>query len=355
MAIESQENMTFQTIAERLEVVNPERITEKLQAGEQVTGFWGTAPTGKPHIGYLVPLIKVAECIKAGFQVTILIGDHYAYLINYDVPLEIVEHRAQYYMYLMTAVLRSLGVPTSEIRIVTESTLSCSDPYQRDLMRMCAVTRQDEIRVVGPEIRDTAMLSPLLCPIRQALAEVYLGCDFQLGGLDQRGVFEYTRNCLPRIGYEPASHLMAAMIPGLKSAKMSSSAPADTKIMFSDSSDTVQEKIAGANLPVGNDTTNNGIMAMFEHIVFPFRRLRSTKPSIEIRLVSGVAKQYRDYDGLKEDVAKGVVDTEDLRRVLSRELNGIIGPVREEHAASSEWRLAEQLGYDMVDVVDMRL
>ncbi|KAL2126946.1 hypothetical protein VTI74DRAFT_11583 [Chaetomium olivicolor] len=355
MAIESQENKTFRVIAKRLEVVNPERITEKLQAGEQVKGLWGTAPTGKPHIGYLVPLIKVAECIKAGVQVTILIADYYAYLINYDVSLEIVEYRAQYYTYLMTAVLRSLGVPASEIRIERESTFSCSVQYQRDLMRMCTVTQQDEIRAVGPEVRDTTMMSPLLCPVRQALGEVYMGCDFELGGLDQRGVFEYANKCLPRIGYEPVSYLMAAMIPGLKSGKMSSSAPADTKIMFSDSSNTVVEKIAGGDLPIGNDPTNNGIMAMFEHIVFPFRRLSSTKPSVEIRLVSGLAKQYGDYDGLKEDFAKGRVDTENLRYVLSGELNDIIGPVREEHAASSKWRVAEQLGYDMVDIASMRV
>jgi tyrosyl-tRNA synthetase len=114
-----------------------------------------------------------------------LIADHYAYLINYDVSLEIVEHRARYYTFLVTAVLRSLGVPATGIRIERQSAFSNSPQYQRDLMRMCAVTRQDEIRAVGAEVRDTAMMSPLLCPVHQALDEVYLGCDFQLGGLDQ--------------------------------------------------------------------------------------------------------------------------------------------------------------------------
>jgi tyrosyl-tRNA synthetase len=114
-----------------------------------------------------------------------VIADHYAYLINYDVSLEVVEHRARYYTFLVTAVLRSLSVPASEIRVERESAFSTSAQFQRDLMRMCAVTRQDELRAVGSEVRETAMMSPLLCPVYQALDEVYLGVDFQLGGLDQ--------------------------------------------------------------------------------------------------------------------------------------------------------------------------
>jgi hypothetical protein len=137
---------------------------------------------------------------------------------------------------------------------------------------------------------------------------------------------------------------------------MSSSAPADTKIMFSDSSDTVEEKIAGGDLPVGDDPTDNGIMAMFEHIVFPFRGLSSSKnPPLEIRLVCGLSRQYGDYDGLKEDVAKGLVNMENLGSVLSREINHIMEPTREEHATNTKWRFAEDQGYDMLDTTNMRV
>jgi tyrosyl-tRNA synthetase len=148
------------------------------------------------------------------------------------------------------------------------------------------------------------------------------------------------------------------MIPGLRASlgKMSSSAPAGTKIMFSDSTSTVQKKIAGGDLPAGTDLSNNGIMAMFEHIVFPFRNLRlSADRCFEVRLVSGLSKAYGEYDSLKEDVAKGLVDTESLQSVLSTELTDIMEPVREEYAASTKWRLAEQLGYDMVDMDNMRI
>jgi hypothetical protein len=135
---------------------------------------------------------------------------------------------------------------------------------------------------------------------------------------------------------------------------MSSSARADTKIMFSDSSDTVEEKIAGGDLPTGDDPADNGIMSMFEHIVFPFRGL-SSSPDLEIRLESGASREYRDYEDLKQDVVKGLVDMESLGRVLSRELNHIMEPTRQEYATNTKWRLAEEQGYDMVDTAKMRV
>jgi tryptophanyl-tRNA synthetase len=167
---------------------------------------------------------------------------------------------------------------------------------------------------------------------------------------------DYAKKVLPRIGYEPPSYLMAALIPALKleAGKMSSSAQADTKIMFSDSSDTVEEKIAGGDLPGGDDPANNGIMSMFEHIVFPFRRL-SSSTNLEIRLESGLSRLYGDYDDLKQDVAKGLVNMESLGCVLSREINHIMEPTREEYATNTKWRLAEEQGYDMVDITKMRV
>ena len=37
--------------------------------------YWGTATTGKPHIGYLKPLLKICQLLKAECEVTILFAD----------------------------------------------------------------------------------------------------------------------------------------------------------------------------------------------------------------------------------------------------------------------------------------
>lgn len=33
--------------------------------------YWGTATTGKPHIAYFVPMMKIADFLKAGCEVRI--------------------------------------------------------------------------------------------------------------------------------------------------------------------------------------------------------------------------------------------------------------------------------------------
>ena len=36
-----------------------------------LTLYWGTATTGKPHIAYFVPMTKIADFLRAGCEVRI--------------------------------------------------------------------------------------------------------------------------------------------------------------------------------------------------------------------------------------------------------------------------------------------
>jgi tyrosyl-tRNA synthetase len=57
------------------EALNPELIEGILDGGRNLKIYWGTATTGKPHCGYFVPAIKLAQFLKAGCELTILIAD----------------------------------------------------------------------------------------------------------------------------------------------------------------------------------------------------------------------------------------------------------------------------------------
>lgn len=35
--------------------------------------YWGTATTGKPHVAYFVPMSKIADFLRAGCEVSIII------------------------------------------------------------------------------------------------------------------------------------------------------------------------------------------------------------------------------------------------------------------------------------------
>ena len=50
------------------EVLGKNEILEILKTRD-LRIYWGTATTGKPHIGYFVPLSKLADFLKAGCHV----------------------------------------------------------------------------------------------------------------------------------------------------------------------------------------------------------------------------------------------------------------------------------------------
>ena len=68
------------------EVLNPEIIEEILNKNERpLKIYWGTATTGKPHCGYFVPMLKIAEFLAAGCEVTVLLADVHGFLEGLDV------------------------------------------------------------------------------------------------------------------------------------------------------------------------------------------------------------------------------------------------------------------------------
>ena len=80
--------------------------------------YWGTATTGKPHIGYFTPMSKIADFLKAGVEVTILFADLHAYLDNMKAPWELLELRTQYYEAVIKAMLKSINVSTDKLKFV---------------------------------------------------------------------------------------------------------------------------------------------------------------------------------------------------------------------------------------------
>lgn len=50
------------------EVLGDENL-KKIVNERDLKIYWGTATTGKPHIAYFVPMIKIADFLKAGCEV----------------------------------------------------------------------------------------------------------------------------------------------------------------------------------------------------------------------------------------------------------------------------------------------
>jgi hypothetical protein len=99
------------------EVIGDERIKTILKERD-LRIYWGTATTGKPHIGYFVPMSKISDFLRAGCHVTILFADLHAYLDNMKAPWELLAKRTEYYSRIIKSALTSIGVSTEKLNFV---------------------------------------------------------------------------------------------------------------------------------------------------------------------------------------------------------------------------------------------
>ena len=250
-------------------------------------------------------MLKIAHFLRAGCAVKILLADIHGFLDNLKAPIELVNFRARYYQYVITALLQAVNVPIDRLEFVLGSSYQLSAKYTMDLFRLSSVVTEHDAKKAGAEvIKQVAspLLSGLLYPLMQALDEEHLDVDAQFGGVDQRKIFALAVETLPKIGYKERAHLMNPMVPGLAGGKMSSSDP-NSKIDLLDPPELVKKKIRKA-LAVPKEVEGNGIISFVEYVLLPSSALKGhgrARFVVERREEEGGALTYSDIDGLKED------------------------------------------------------
>lgn len=149
--------------------------------------------------------MKIAQLLAAGCDVTILLADIHGFLDNLKAPLELVTHRAGYYKFVVTSMLKAVGVPIDQLKFVLGSSYQTSSAYTMDVYKLCSLVSEHDAKKAGAEVvkqTANAPLSGLIYPILQVLDEQYLDVDAQFGGLDQRKLFTAATEWLPKIGYK---------------------------------------------------------------------------------------------------------------------------------------------------------
>ena len=167
------------------EVIGEEKMREILKKRD-LKLYWGTATTGKPHIGYFVPIMKLADFLEAGCEVTVLFADLHAFLDNMKSTWEQLESRVQYYEKVIKAMLRSRGVNLEKLKFVRGTSFQLSEKYTLDVYKLSSIVTEKQAKKAGAEVvkqSASAPLSGLLYPGLQALDEEYLEVDAQFGGL----------------------------------------------------------------------------------------------------------------------------------------------------------------------------
>ncbi len=318
----------FELITRNLqEIIGEEELKKKLKSKKDFSVYWGTMPTGSVSFAYFFPMLKIADFLKAGIKVKILLADLHAALDG--VSWNLLEKKYKYYERAIILILKSIGVKTSNLEFVKGSELQLNGKYFNDLLKMSTFTTVNAAIHSASEAVKTARINPklsgLIYPLMQALDEEHLKIDAQFAGLDQRKILVFAREYLPKIGYKQRIELMTPMIRGLIGRQMSSSVKS-SKIDLLDTENEVAKKIKKAECVAGNP--ENGLMDILKYLLFVIKKDKGEKFIIERTEKYGGNLEYSSFEELKKDFVSRKLHPLDLKNTITKEINILLKEFR---------------------------
>jgi len=304
------------------EIVTEKELKDILKKKKSPVVYLGWSITGRPHIGYFFPVLKLADFLKAGFKVKLLLADLHGALDN--TPWSVLEKRYEYYVKTISLMFKSIGANIKNFEIIKGSDFQLKQDYMFDILQMSTFTSINDCKRAASEVvkfGDNPKLSGLIYPIMQSLDEQYLGVDVQLGGIDQRKILMFARENLPKLNYKQRIEIMFPLIPGLVGKKMSASNE-KTKIDLLDSEKIVKEKIKKADCIAGNP--DNGVMAFTKYVILPIKQDNKKLFIIKRDRKYGGDLKYKDYKSLEEDFKNKKLHPLDLKNAVAYEINNLL-------------------------------
>lgn len=309
-----------------LEILGENELRSILSGNKKPIVYLGTAITGSPHVSYFLWVMKLADFLKAGFKVKVLLADLHGALDN--TLWDVLEKKYLYYKKIIPLMFESLGVNTKNLEFVRGSSFELKKDYQEDLLKLSTfVSVRDSIKAASEIVKqgDNPKVSGLIYPLMQALDEEYLGVDVQYGGIDQRKIFVLAGEILPKIGYKKRIHVMTPLVPGLIGKKMSSSVEGG-KIDLLDDEKTVEKKINNAECIAGNP--DNGLMAFLKYVLFVLKEDTSMKFTVNRSEKFGGNVDYTSYEDIEKDFRLKKLHPLDLKNSIAKEINDLLKPMK---------------------------
>ena len=314
-----------------VEVLTDEELQELLLTKRKPVAYHGTAPTGPYHIGYLIPIAKLFDFMRAGIKCKVLIADIHAALDDLKTPWEKIAERSEYYRKCI-----ELAFPWEEKPVfVLGSSFQLRSSYVLDVLKISTLATVKRAMRAASEV--TRMKNPkvseLIYPIMQAMDEVGLEADIQLGGIDQRHIFAFAREFLPKIGHKARVEIMTPLITSLKGpgTKMSASLPG-THIKIYDSEEQIRKKLREAFCPEGA-IEGNPVLQICKYIVFTFRK----KIRVERPEKFGGDIEFNNYEELEMAFSLKQLHPFDLKMAVANELIKLFSRARKYFEKRIDW------------------
>lgn len=322
MSLDERFNLIKRNLAE---IITEKELRELLKKKKTPSMYLGTAITGKPHIGYFMWVLKLADCLRAGIKVKILLADMHGALDN--CPWDVLERRYKYYEKVIPLMFKGIGVDIKNLEFVKGSDFELKDNYAFDILRMSTFVSIHDCNKAASEVvkqGDNPKVSGLIYPIMQSLDEEYLGVDIQFGATDQRKIFMFARENHPKLGYKSRIEMMGPMIPGLIGKKMSSS-DEKGKIDLLDDEKTVKSKLKNADCVAGD--SDNGIMAFLKYIIMVIKEDNKDKFIVKRDKKYGGNLEYENYKQVESDFISKKLHPLDLKIAVAEEISKLLEPI----------------------------
>src|SRR3990167_10403029 len=118
------------------EILTESELKEAFQKKKQLSAYYGAAPTGRYHMGYLVPLSKLFDFDKVGIKNKVLIANIHAALDDLKTPWEKIDFVGNYYQKCI-----ELSFPwDKKPRFVRGSSFQLTKEYQLDVLKLSALS-----------------------------------------------------------------------------------------------------------------------------------------------------------------------------------------------------------------------
>ncbi len=310
------------------EIITEKELKTLLERKKQPAIYCGWSITGKPHVGYFLPIIKLADFLKAGFKVKLLLADLHGALDK--TPWELLAKRYDYYLNTIPLMFKCIGADTKNLKIVKGSDFQLTSDYAFDILKLSTMSSVHDTKKASSDVvkqDENPNVSGLIYPLMQALDEEYLDVDIQYGGLDQRKIMVFAREHLPKMNYPKRIEIMGPLISGLaEGGKMSASIP-HSKICLLDTPDEIKKKLNQAFCPEGQ-IEENGILALMKYVIMVLKEDKGEEFIVEKPEKFGGIVKYKTYKEIEKDYASKKLHPEDLKKALAEELIKLLEPIR---------------------------
>ena len=304
-------------------------------------------------------MVKIAHYLKAGCQVKILFADLHAFLDIKNSTWSELDFKTQYYEFIIKNTLKSIGVSIDYLEFIRGTEFQLSKEYTLDVYKLMSITTLRNANKAGSEVvkqSDNITMNPLLYPGLQALDEEYLDVDIQAGGTDQRKIFIYAEEHLPKIGYKKRIHLMNKIIPSMSSTgkekekekititKMCSLCQSNVNIevkelskMNSSSGEKIDLLASPKNIKNSinkafcePNNVKSGIFIFIQYVLFPILELKDQIWIIERNEKFGGNIEYKSFNDVCISYLNNTLHPIDLKSGVSSFIINILEPVRKE-------------------------